>query len=59
MLQFAKKPRHPGMILAGISVQIRLRLKTYRSGGGVKMHRLNDYGYIARKQRDRIPQCIG
>jgi len=31
--------------LAGLSAQTRLRLKTYRSDGGAKMHRLNDYGY--------------
>jgi len=32
------------MLLAGISAQTRLRLKTYRSDGGVKIHRLNDHG---------------
>ena len=30
---FKKKPSHPGMLLAGISAQIRPRLKTYRSDG--------------------------
>ncbi len=46
----AKETRHPGMLLAGSSVQTRLWLKTYRSDGGAKIHRLNDHGYRFRLQ---------
>jgi len=36
ILHLAKKTRHPGILLAGISAQTRLRLQACRSDGGVK-----------------------
>jgi len=58
IIQFSKKPRHPGMLLAGISAQTRLRLKAYRSDGGVKTHKLNDHQYILSVNNSKLLSLI-